>query len=162
MSPGRTAGNNTRVELARRSTMATQAFRQPGTSTQPAARPTACCAPEGRSRPCSCDRRGPRWPASSCVGRSSRPAIRPSGGGGLVRPLAPLYVTKLGEGYTGFLVSTDLYGHKGTDFLAREVDGSTDLMGAGMGLRAFYFDKWKNHLNSKYNNWFCGCDYQVK
>ena len=33
--------------LARRSTMATEASRQPGTSTQPARRPAACCAPAG-------------------------------------------------------------------------------------------------------------------
>ena len=96
------------------SIMATQALRQPGTSTQPAARPAACCAPQdprpagrswparalkGRPRKCPGNRRGPRWPAPSRVGRWNRPAVWPSGGGEFVRPLAPFYVTKSGEGY---------------------------------------------------------------
>jgi hypothetical protein len=52
----------------------------------------------------------------------------------------------------------DEYSHVGNDNQGRSVDGTTDLMGAGMGLRSFYFDSWLNHIKSKYN---MGCKYTV-
>ncbi|MFB3892958.1 MAG: hypothetical protein ACE15C_13145, partial [Phycisphaerae bacterium] len=69
----------------------------------------------------------------------------------------------IGIGHPGAgILGADAYKHKGKDFWGRDVDGMVDLMGVGMGLRPFYFDKWKDHLNSKYSNWFCGCDYETK
>jgi hypothetical protein len=47
------------------------------------------------------------------------------------------------------------YGHTGTDSAGRAVDGPNDLMGAGMGLRPFYFDNWRDELASKYGS-SCG------
>ena len=42
--------------------------------------------------------------------------------------------------------------------LDNDVDGRKDLMGVGSELRPFYFDKWKNKLNSKYGD----CNYEIK
>ena len=50
----------------------------------------------------------------------------------------------------------DEYSHVGKDKHGRTVDGTVDLMGGGMGLRPFYFDSWKSHLESVYGsdcNW---------
>jgi RHS repeat-associated protein len=43
----------------------------------------------------------------------------------------------------------DEYYHSGEDYWGREVDGYIDLMGAGTGLRPFYFDKWVTEINSR-------------
>ena len=53
----------------------------------------------------------------------------------------------------------DEYSHTGTDVKGRSVHGPTDLMGSGMGLRAFYFDNWKDELSSKYGS---GCGWKTK
>jgi hypothetical protein len=44
------------------------------------------------------------------------------------------------------------YSHVGKDRKGRTVDGTVDLMGGGMGLRPFYFDSWKSHLESVYGS----------
>lgn len=41
----------------------------------------------------------------------------------------------------------DEYSHTGTDAQGRTVHGPSDLMGGGMGLRAFYFDAWAKALD---------------
>lgn len=48
------------------------------------------------------------------------------------------------------------YLHSGEDIHGNKVDGQTDLMGVGNGLRAFYFDKWKQYLNRTYQD----CNYK--
>ena len=45
-----------------------------------------------------------------------------------------------------------------TDRHGNVVNGATDLMGLGMGLRPFYFNKWKEALNSKHNK----CNYSIR
>jgi len=59
-----------------------------------------------------------------------------------------------GEGIPG----ADPYTHQGVDQHGRPVDGRRDLMGSASGMRPFYFDKWKEYMNSKYP---C-CDYEVR
>jgi hypothetical protein len=64
----------------------------------------------------------------------------------------------------GFLSPSQLspganqYGHTGKDRKGRTVDGPNDLMGAGMGLRAFYYDNWRDALNDKYGS---GCGWKT-
>jgi hypothetical protein len=59
-----------------------------------------------------------------------------------------------GEGLEGGLFSdsrlspgANEYSHTGTDANGRTVDGPNDLMGAGMGMRAFYYDAWAEALD---------------
>ncbi len=66
-----------------------------------------------------------------------------------------------GEGLEGGIFSdsqlspgADVYSHVGTDVHGRTVNGPTDLMGQGMGMRPFYFDGWASHLNSRFDR-FC-------
>lgn len=46
------------------------------------------------------------------------------------------------------------YEYTGPDENGRTVDGPVDLMGEGMGLRPFYFQRWVNALNNQYDD--CG------
>ncbi|UDQ98449.1 RHS repeat-associated core domain-containing protein [Lentisphaerota bacterium WC36G] len=50
------------------------------------------------------------------------------------------------------------YNHIGKDHKGRAVNGPDDLMGAGMGIRPFYFEKWQNELNKTYKD----CGYETK
>lgn len=63
-----------------------------------------------------------------------------------------------GEGVKG----VDEFLNNTTDRHGRKVDGMVDLMGVGMGLRKFYYEKWETELNSHYTHWFCGCDYETQ
>ena len=58
-----------------------------------------------------------------------------------------------GEGIAG----ADEYQHSGTDVNGNPVNGAIDLMGEGMGLRPFYFEKWKDHLNENFE----GCNFTI-
>ena len=49
------------------------------------------------------------------------------------------------------------YSHVGKDQYSRDVDGTVDLLGQGMGLRPFYFNSWINHIKDEYNR-FCMYD----
>jgi len=49
------------------------------------------------------------------------------------------------------------YGHVGLDEHGRPVAGNVDLMGEGMGLRPFYFNRWIAELNRRYS----GCNYRI-
>jgi hypothetical protein len=40
------------------------------------------------------------------------------------------------------------YAHSGTDEYGHDVNGPTDLLGGGMGMRAFYFDEWARALDN--------------
>ena len=51
----------------------------------------------------------------------------------------------------------DEYEHTGQDEHGRDVEGPIDLMGEGMGLRPFYFDRWLDHLNQQYP----GCNFTL-
>lgn len=50
------------------------------------------------------------------------------------------------------------YAYEGKDMKERPVNGKEDLMGVGMGLRDFYFDRWQEDMNGKCPN----CDYKIK
>ncbi len=65
----------------------------------------------------------------------------------------------IGLSHPGSWVWGDEYGHSGTDFWGRPVNGRVDLMGAGTGLRPFYFDHWVNELN--FNRASC-CHYAIR
>jgi hypothetical protein len=55
------------------------------------------------------------------------------------------------------------YDFVGNDPQGHAVNGPVDLMGSGMGLRPFYFDKWKAELDKRYNpDSKCKCNYQIK
>lgn len=67
----------------------------------------------------------------------------------------------LGLMHPGYLKSgvtqSQEYTYSGNDRNRRPVDGRVDLMGESMGLRPFYFNGWKDNLNSSYP----GCDYNI-
>jgi hypothetical protein len=73
-------------------------------------------------------------------------------------PIAHEFAHSIGLDHPGAgIAGADEYSHAGLDSESRPVDGTVDLMGGGMGLRPFYFDRWKDHLNTTYD----GCDFQV-
>ncbi len=75
-------------------------------------------------------------------------------------PIVHEFGHSLGLDHPGEGVTTsgdDEYEHVGEDSEGRPVDGSVDLMGESMGLRPFYFDKWKDYLNENYP----GCNFQI-
>ena len=49
------------------------------------------------------------------------------------------------------------YFHEGTDIYGNNV-GARDLMGVGNGLRGFYFNQWRDYMNSGEPK---GCDYEI-
>jgi hypothetical protein len=51
------------------------------------------------------------------------------------------------------------YTYAGSDIKGRDVKGLGDLMGTGMGMRPFYFDKWSDEVNDKYAR---SCSWKVK
>lgn len=61
-----------------------------------------------------------------------------------------------GEGLSESDLSTgaDEYTHVGKDKHGRDVDGTVDLLGEGMGLRPFYFNSWVSHVKDQYSR-FC-------
>jgi hypothetical protein len=69
---------------------------------------------------------------------------------GLEHPGEGLAASKLSAGASE-------YSHVGKDKSGHDVDGGHDLMGGGMGLRAFYFDNWREELGKKYGK-DCGWD----
>jgi hypothetical protein len=63
-----------------------------------------------------------------------------------------------GSGIAGIAPnSPQEYAYSGLDVQGRTV-GPTDLMGKGMGLRVFYFDRWLNNMTTNYP----GCNYVLK
>ncbi|WP_425395007.1 RHS repeat-associated core domain-containing protein [Aeoliella sp.] len=70
---------------------------------------------------------------------------------GLDHPGEGLWSSELSEG-------ANEYTHVGEDDCGNSVDGTIDLMGAGDGLRAFYYQKWADYLNKYYHD----CKYKPK
>jgi len=50
------------------------------------------------------------------------------------------------------------YTHIGEDAAGNDVNGTTDLMGAGNDLRPFYYQKWADRLEKDYHD----CEYEPK
>ncbi|WZV04042.1 hypothetical protein AAEX28_15475 [Lentisphaerota bacterium WC36G] len=88
-----------------------------------------------------------------------RPQPKPSSAPGVTQlPAVHEFGHFIGLDHPGVGVAGDEYKHKGKDRNGNDVDGGHDLMGGGNQVRPFYFDKWKNKLNSKNS----GCSYETK